>query len=199
MRRLHADHSAASLAVGPEPKTLAAPSCNCAFQSTIGAGCASNSLANSAGIFSILMAASATFASKPAVCVRQVRFVLVSPDPRQRHRCQAANPLIGLSESPRPPRRDPMGPASSVRLAKYVQFPTIYPRARVADVLPVRLHHELACPLSSPRAHTPARLACSHTFPPGAEPCLQARGTVLFHSARWYCELCPDAAPLRGV
>jgi hypothetical protein len=37
------------------------------------------------------------------LCVRRVRFVIVSPDPRQLRRCQAGNPLIGLSESPEPP------------------------------------------------------------------------------------------------
>jgi len=43
---------------------------------------------------------------KPALCVRRVRFVMVSPDPRQNHRCQARNPVIGLSEFPRPPLSD---------------------------------------------------------------------------------------------
>ena len=49
------------------------------------------------------MAAYATFALKPAPCVRRVRFVMLSPDPRQHRRCQARNPLIGLSEIPKPP------------------------------------------------------------------------------------------------
>jgi hypothetical protein len=40
---------------------------------------------------------------KPGLCVRRVRFVIIAPDPRHRRRCQAENPLIGLSEFPEPP------------------------------------------------------------------------------------------------
>ena len=38
-----------------------------------------------------------------ALCVRRVRFVMISPDPRQHRRCQAGTPLIKLSEFPEPP------------------------------------------------------------------------------------------------
>jgi hypothetical protein len=48
------------------------------------------------------MAASATFALKPGLCVRRVRFVIIAPDPRQHRRCQAGNPLIRLPEFPEP-------------------------------------------------------------------------------------------------
>src|SRR3954447_25039559 len=88
---------------GPDPKTPAAPSCSCAFQAVIWPGCTSNSLANSASVFSPLIAASATFALKAPLCVRRVRFVILAPDPRQLRRCQAGNPLIGLSGIPEPP------------------------------------------------------------------------------------------------
>jgi hypothetical protein len=45
---------------------------------------------------------SATFALKAGPCVRRVRFVILAPDPRRLRRCQAGNPLIGLSEFPEP-------------------------------------------------------------------------------------------------
>jgi hypothetical protein len=48
------------------------------------------------------MAANATFALKPGLCVRRVRFVIVSPDPRQLRRCQAGKPVIGLPEFAEP-------------------------------------------------------------------------------------------------
>src|SRR4051795_13476697 len=88
---------------GPDPKTPAAPSCSCAFQAVIWPGCTSNSLANSASVFSPLIAASATFALKAPLCLRRVRFVILAPDPRQLRRCQAGNPLIGLSGFAEPP------------------------------------------------------------------------------------------------
>ena len=85
-----------------EPKTPAAPSCNCAFHAVIWCGCTSNSLASSASVFSPLIAANATFALKPGLCVRRVRFVMFAPDPRQHRRCQAGNLPTGLSEFPEP-------------------------------------------------------------------------------------------------
>jgi len=42
-------------------------------------------------------------ALKPGLWVRLVRFVMLAPDTRQHCRCQAGNPLIGLSEFPEPP------------------------------------------------------------------------------------------------
>ena len=39
-----------------------------------------------------------------ALCVRRVRFVMISPDLRQHRRCQAGIPLIRLSEFPEPPQ-----------------------------------------------------------------------------------------------
>jgi hypothetical protein len=60
-------------------------------------------LANSASVFSPLIAANATFALKPGLCVRRARFVILAPDPRHLHRRQAEKPLIGLSEFPQPP------------------------------------------------------------------------------------------------
>jgi hypothetical protein len=44
------------------------------------------------------MAAKATFALKPGLCVRRVRFVMLAPDTRQHRRCQAGKPVIDLSE-----------------------------------------------------------------------------------------------------
>jgi hypothetical protein len=52
-----------------------------------------------------LIAASATFALKPGLWVRLVRFVMLSPGPQQHRRCQAGNPLIDLSEFPEPSLR----------------------------------------------------------------------------------------------
>jgi hypothetical protein len=67
-----------------------------------------------------LIAANATFALKPGLCVRRTRFVILAPDPRHLHRCQAEKPLIGLSEFPEPllsriikERRHPAGPAGA--------------------------------------------------------------------------------------
>jgi hypothetical protein len=60
-------------------------------------------LANSASVFSPLIAASATFALKPGLCVRRARFVILAPDLRHLRRCQAETPLTGLSEFPEPP------------------------------------------------------------------------------------------------
>ena len=93
---------AALQAVGPEPKTPAAPSCNCAFQAVIWCGCTSNSLVSSESVLSPLIAARATFALKPGLCARRVRFVMFAPEPRQHCRCQAGNPPIGLFEFPEP-------------------------------------------------------------------------------------------------
>ena len=60
-------------------------------------------LGNSASVFSPFMAAKATFALRPELCLRRLCFVIVSPDPRQLRRCQARNSLIGLSGFPEPP------------------------------------------------------------------------------------------------
>jgi transposase InsO family protein len=60
-------------------------------------------LANSASVFSPLIAASATFALKPGLCVRRARFVILAPEPRHLRSCQAETLLIGLSEFPEPP------------------------------------------------------------------------------------------------
>jgi len=40
---------------------------------------------------------------KAGLCVRRVRFVIFSPDPRHHRRSQAEIPLIGLSEFGQPP------------------------------------------------------------------------------------------------
>src|SRR5215218_7849753 len=93
-------------AAAPGPKTPAAPSCSWAFQAVIWCGWTSKSLANSASVFSPLIAASATFALKPGLCVRHARFVILAPDLRHLRRCQADTPLIGLSEFPEPPLGD---------------------------------------------------------------------------------------------
>jgi hypothetical protein len=93
---------AVSAAAEPAPNNPAALSCNCAFQATIWAGCTSKRLANSANVFSPLMAAKATFALKLGLCVRRVRFVKLAPDTRQHRRRQAGKPVIDLSEFPEP-------------------------------------------------------------------------------------------------
>jgi hypothetical protein len=49
------------------------------------------------------MAATATFALKAGLCVRRIRFAIVSPDLRHLRRSQAETPLIDLSEFSRPP------------------------------------------------------------------------------------------------
>src|SRR5271166_4174433 len=49
------------------------------------------------------MAANATFALKPGLCVRRTRLVMVAPDTRHSRRSQAETPLIGLSEFCQPP------------------------------------------------------------------------------------------------
>src|SRR5271157_2406670 len=49
------------------------------------------------------MAANATFALKPGLCVRRTRLVMVAPDTRHSRRSQAETPLIGLSEFGQPP------------------------------------------------------------------------------------------------
>ena len=72
----------------------------------VGMRTASNNLASSASVFSPLIAAKATFALKPGLCVRRVRFVMFAPDPRQHRRCQAGNPPIALSELREPPLTD---------------------------------------------------------------------------------------------
>ena len=60
--------------------------------------CTPNCLVNSASVFSPLIAARATFALKLGLYVLRVQFLMLSPDPPQHHRCQAGNPLLGLSE-----------------------------------------------------------------------------------------------------
>src|SRR5271157_503226 len=53
------------------------------------------------------MAANATFALKPGLCVRRTRLVMVAPDTRHSRRSQAEIPLIDLSEFGQPPlKRD---------------------------------------------------------------------------------------------
>src|SRR5271165_6333656 len=53
------------------------------------------------------MAANATFALKPGLCVRRTRLVMVAPDTRHSRRSQAETPLIGLSEFGQPPLVSP--------------------------------------------------------------------------------------------
>src|SRR3954451_10137296 len=89
--------------VPPEPKRPEAASTTWAFQAVIWFGCTSYCCANSASVFSPLIAASATLALKPAAWVRRVRLVMLAPDPRHPRRSQAEIPLIGLSEFGRPP------------------------------------------------------------------------------------------------
>src|SRR3954453_9071776 len=89
--------------VPPEPNRPEAASTRWAFQAVIWFGCTSYCCANSASVFSPLIAASATLALKAAAWVRRVRLVMFAPDPRQLRRSQAEIPLIGLSEFVRPP------------------------------------------------------------------------------------------------
>src|SRR4051812_47660901 len=86
-----------------EPNRPEADSTTCAFQAVIWFGCTSYCCANSASVFSPLIAASATLALKAGAWVRRVRLVMFAPDPRQLRRSQAEIPLIGLSEFGRPP------------------------------------------------------------------------------------------------
>src|SRR3954454_12343143 len=81
--------------VPPEPNRPEAASTRCAFQAVIWFGCTSYCCANSASVFSPLIAASATLALKPGAWVRRVRLVIRAPDPRQLRRSQADFPLIG--------------------------------------------------------------------------------------------------------
>src|SRR5690242_14747215 len=85
------------------PNTSAAPPTSCAFHAVIWFACTSNCCANSASVFSPLMAANATFALNAGLCVRRVRFVMLAPDPRHHRRLQADFPLIALSEFGQPP------------------------------------------------------------------------------------------------
>jgi len=94
---------AASLAAELDPNTSAAPSSRCAFHAVIWFGWTSYSCANSASVFSPLMAANATFALKAGLWFRRARLVILAPDPRQPCRAQAGNPLNGLSEFSQPP------------------------------------------------------------------------------------------------
>src|SRR3954449_10564979 len=87
------------------PNTSAASPTSCAFHAVIWFACTSNCCANSASVFSPLMAANATFALKAGACVRRVRFVIVAPDPRHSRRSQAEFPLNELSEFGQPPLR----------------------------------------------------------------------------------------------
>src|ERR1700722_20756828 len=93
---------AASDAAPPEPNRPEAASTRCAFQAVIWFGCTSYCCANSASVFSPLIAASATLALKNGAWVRRVRLVMLAPDPRHPRRSQADFPLIGLSEFGRP-------------------------------------------------------------------------------------------------
>src|SRR5689334_18987671 len=96
---------AASPAALPEPNNPAAASTKCPFQAVIWFGCTSYCCANSASVFSPLMAAKATFALKAGACVRRTRLVIVAPDQRHSRRSQAELPLIDLSEFGQPPQR----------------------------------------------------------------------------------------------
>src|SRR3954452_21672450 len=85
-----------------EPNRPQADSTTCVFQAVIWFGCTSYCCANSASVFSPLIAASATLALKPGAWVRRVRLLMLAPDPRHPRRSQAEVPLIGLSEFGRP-------------------------------------------------------------------------------------------------
>jgi hypothetical protein len=50
---------------------------------------------------------------KLGLCVRRARFVMRAPDLRHLRRCQAGNPLIGLSEFPEPPLNRWIAPPST--------------------------------------------------------------------------------------
>jgi hypothetical protein len=100
---------AASAEAPLEPNIPEAASTNCPFQAVIWFGCTSYCCANSASVFSPLMAASATFALKAAAWVRRTRLVIVTPDPRHPRCFQADFPLIELSEFGRPPLHRPEG------------------------------------------------------------------------------------------
>jgi hypothetical protein len=110
---------AASAAAPPEPNIPQAASTNCPFQALIWFGCTSYCCANSASVFSPLMAASATFALKAGAWARRTRLVIVTPDPRHPRRFQADFPLIDLSEFGRPP----LSPSPSARYARPGQPP----------------------------------------------------------------------------
>src|ERR671926_1405366 len=108
------------------PNTSAALPTSCAFHAVIWFGCTSNCCANSASVFSPLMAAKATFALRAGLCVRRVRFVMLAPDPRHLRRFQAVSPLIALSEFGQPPlttrRRQKRMVIGSVRFIPSTQY-----------------------------------------------------------------------------
>jgi hypothetical protein len=68
------------------------------FQAVIWFGCTSYCCANSASVFSPLMAAKATFVLKAEAWVQRIRLAIVAPDLRHSRRSQAELPLIDLSE-----------------------------------------------------------------------------------------------------
>src|SRR3954454_13917656 len=116
--------------VPPEPNRPEAASTRCAFQAVIWFGCTSYCCANSASVFSPLIAASATFALKPGAWVRRVRLVMLAPDPRHPCRSQAEIPLIGLSEFGRPPLSSPhrlmaLGHRQNVSIAGLLSAPPV--------------------------------------------------------------------------
>ncbi len=76
------------------PKTPAAPSRSCDLQVVIWFGWTSNCSASSASVFSLLIAAKATFALKAGLWFRRGLFVMLSPVHGSLRRVQAEFPLI---------------------------------------------------------------------------------------------------------
>src|SRR5215212_1410884 len=93
---------AASRPATPDPNNPATPSITCALHAVIWFGCTSYCCANSASVFSPLMAARATLALNASAWVRRDRLVMIAPDPRHSRRSQAETPLIDLSEFGQP-------------------------------------------------------------------------------------------------
>src|SRR6202789_1752059 len=87
----------------PEPNTPAAPSNNCAFHAAICVVCTSYNCANSASVFSPLIAANDTLALNVGLWFRRDRLDMFPPATRQQHRNQAGKPLIGLFRFAQPP------------------------------------------------------------------------------------------------
>src|SRR5271166_541389 len=145
----------ASVTAPPEPNSPEAASTRCPFQAVIWFGCTSYCCANSASVFSPLMAASATFALKAGAWVRRDRSVMVVPDPRHPRRSQAEIPLIGLSEFGRPPLC--CNQHHPVRAAVGVREPLLCPRrggeSDQAAQEPTRVRsHQLPLPAGQPDA-----------------------------------------------
>src|SRR4029077_14119155 len=87
----------------PPSNTPGAPSSSCAFHAAICVVCTSCNCANSASVFSPLIAAKATFALNIGLWLRRERLDMLPPATRHQRRNQAGKTLIGLFRFAQPP------------------------------------------------------------------------------------------------